>query len=217
MSERITCRLYRGPDAARFRQVFSDVVTENGGAVEWSNAAAEGDERILVSHRADVHLVLTAYTGLDYLLCLRVGQVLACPWLESRIQEGALWDYSLYHGAGHLHSFSTLPEYWDEGSEYDAKQRGDAAELSRVWGVPETRIQAFLRPWEFVRAGADTLNVVTRGKAYPEDASGYGCIWQMLDFLRALGAEWPEPPAGFVHRLRWPRESALLAAVGPGS
>jgi hypothetical protein len=107
-----------------------------------------------------------------------------------RIQEGSLWDYSLYDGASHIDNFSTLAEYWDDNPEWIATQRGNPTLLARVWRIDQATVENYLKPWGFELDG-DSFRTSLRGKAYPTDRHEYGDIWQMTDFLRALGAHDP--------------------------
>ncbi len=98
MSERNTLRLFKGPNEQQFRQAVENVVTNHGGHLWWHERPLQRDEDVCTSHNGRVHAVALPYLsgGVDFLLCAKIGRVLSVPWIEVRIQEGTLWDYSLY-------------------------------------------------------------------------------------------------------------------------
>ena len=139
-------------------------------------------------------------------------------WMELRIQEGSLWDYSLYRGDAHLHNFSTWPTYWDTDRQFVESQRGNVDQLVQSWGCEKQRVANYLRQWKekfhwysyplgwikwlysppiVMSTGHwyfrlfNPIELLPHGKAYDSDEHEYGDIWQVLDFLRALGATDP--------------------------
>ena len=92
----------------------------------------------------------------------------------------------------HVDNFSTLPEYWGGDLEWMATQRGKPELLARCWQIEQSKIENYLKPWGFeLDEDEGVINTTLRGKAYPTDQYEYGDIWQMADFLRALGAHDP--------------------------
>jgi hypothetical protein len=89
-------------------------------------------------------------------------------------------------------NFSTLPEYWGEGPEWIETHRGNPELLARIWRVAQSTVENYLKPFGFeLDEDEGVFNTLLRGKAYPTDQHEYGDIWQMTDFLRALGAHDP--------------------------
>jgi hypothetical protein len=213
MAERLTLRVFKGPAKDAFRNAFEGVVTQHAGSVAWEDTSVEESGGFRASHNRDVHAVHLPYeeSGADYLLCVKIGERLSIPWLELRVQEGSLWDYSLYSGSTHLDNFSTLPEYWGEDEEWNATQQGNSRLLAEAWRLDQSRIERYVRYWGYVEDEDEGgFNTLLRGKAYRQDEHEYGDIWQMLDFLRALGAVDPMTPGreDFYHRMvRPPWES----------
>jgi hypothetical protein len=194
MGERNSVYVYKGCMPDDFRDTATSVVVELGGRLEWDVHPDPMDAAMLTSHRGLVH---AAYIHLkEGEIAKRIGSRLAIPWINIRIQEGSLWDYSLFHGEPHLDNFSTLPEYWEEDDqEWLATQRGKLDVLARTWQVEESAIANYLKSWGYELIG-DAFRTTLRGKAYENDRHEYGDIWQMTDFLRALGAHdpnWGEP------------------------
>ncbi len=173
---------------------------------------------------------------------MEIAKTLNSVWMELRIQESALWDYSLYRGATHLHCFSTLPAYWDNDPETIESQRGNLGELCDAWQCDKERVKNYLRQWKtvwpwysyafaWIKAFYSPPSLITahhwyecmfltssfrpKGKAYPADNCEYGDYWQMFDFLRALDA--PNPldldKDGKQHRLILPDAKTITAAL----
>lgn len=213
MGEALTLRVFKGPDRNEFRSAVEAVVTRYAGRVSWEDAPLVPNEDFRTSHSGNVHAVyLPGLSGADHLLCMRIGEKLSTPWLELRVQEGCLWDYSLYVGSTHLDDFSTLPEYWGEDEEWNATQRGNPQLLGATWDIKQSRIERYLCPWGFeMDEDEGVFDTLLRGKAYEQDDFEYGDIWQMLDFLRALGAVDPMTPheEEFQHRLICPPVESL--------
>jgi hypothetical protein len=219
MGERIQVRIYRGVSEPIFRQVASEVASKVGGAVVWdarSNTPRDGMSTAVSDSAISVYLPYLG--GVDYLFCSAIAMRLNAVWMELRIQEGSLWDYSLYRGDTHLHNFSTLPTYWNTDRAFVRSQRGDVDQLVAVWGCDKNRVANYLRQWKmrfpwysyplgwikWVYSPPRVMSTghwyhrlfggyktVPRGKAYESDQHEYGDIWQMCDFMRALGAADP--------------------------
>ena len=214
MSERLTLRAFKFPSEDQFREVFAAMVDQCGGEIDWDVRETAAREDLRTTHQGEVHTLYLPYlSGADYLLCRLLGAALDAPWIETRIQEGTLWEYSLYRGAVHVDDFSTLPEYWDdEDAEAVARQAGDSEKLARVWGVPRERIDRYLRHWGMIAVNESMFRSRLEGKAYEMDANEYGSIYQMFDFLTALGAL--DPMAhGKLHRIVVPPMESLQKAA----
>ena len=194
MGERNRVYVFKGPTEEEFRRAFAAVVAELGGQLNWDVHPKPIGSNLLTSHNGRCH---AAYIhAREDEIPPRIGSRLQVPWMAARIQEGSHWDYSLFVGQDNLDNFSTLPEYWDDDPAFHASRRGDAGLLARTWQIERGAIENYLRPWGYVLIDEDTYETTLRGKAYPGDESGYGDIWQMNDFLRALGAHdpnWNEP------------------------
>lgn len=195
MGERNSVYVFKGPTKGAFRDAVNAAVTQLGGKLHWAQQSNHDNSNLWTSHSGPVHAAYIHWN--DYEIAERVGTDLDVPWINLRIQEGSLWDYSLYRGQVHLHNFSTLPEYWEpDDKDWLATQRGDSHVLAQTWGIDESRIKNYLEPWGHWDEEQDDLVYTASGKAYDDDRHGYLSIWQMNDFLRALGAldpGWNEP------------------------
>ena len=191
MAERNSVYVFKGPTTEQFRDAAHAVVEGLGGKLDWDARPEPINARLLTSHNGNVHAAYIHCEG--YKVAMGIGSTLETPWINVRIQEGTLWDYSLYRADLHLDSFSTMPEYWEEDDEdWLATQRGNPKLLAECWQLDTAYFENYLKPWGYeVDEDEGVINTSLRGKAYPRDNFEYGDIWQMTDFLRALGAHDP--------------------------
>lgn len=190
MGERVTIQIFRGMSGPSFRTAWTTAVAKLGGGVQW-DCAPDSPQSSFRSIQGDRVTTVLLYGG-RFRLCSAFALANDLPWMELRIQEGSLWDYTLLHGDQVVDQFSTLPEYWDPDDTVTCDaNRGDASLLTRLWDVPLERIERYLEPWGYRELDEGTFDTTRRGKAYPDDQHEYGDIWQMLDFLNALGGDYP--------------------------
>jgi hypothetical protein len=196
MGERNSVFVFKGPTLEEFQTAFCEVVRQLGGRCVWDERPPAMKSLLLTSHKDRIHAAYIHWE--EYKIASALGKRMKIPWINVRIQEGSLWDYSLYQGSEKLDNFSTMPEYWDSNPEFLANWRGNADVLANVWNIEKSRFENYMRPWY---GGIDEDNCIVHnseltGRAYPEDQFEFGDIWQMTDFLRALGAHdpnWDKP------------------------
>jgi hypothetical protein len=190
MSNRGTQTLFRGVSCSAILRALTELAPAlppleppahyESRQVEWRIDVAASDTIAVVSQPL-------YSSGVPALLEL-CAAAFGCPRLVLDLREGDHWDYKLFVGAEHLHSFSTFPQYWDDDPASAKGLRGDAAELASVWGVPKETVAPYVRNWGEKRDGSLSRRVVLKGKARPGDQFPYGDMYQFLDFQRALGA-----------------------------
>lgn len=122
----------------------------------------------------------------------------AVPFMEARIQEGTLWDYSLLRGMQNLDRFSTFPQYWeDEEDPIDIlANKGNPAMVSLVFGVPVEKFDRYLRHWysdwdeesEVYRSKLERQSVSRGSKHIQELRTTLGFSGQHRDTGSLLGA-----------------------------
>lgn len=202
MGERLTLRLYKGGSTSQFKTHIAHAALMRRGKVVW-NVPGDGEQALHFwsdgLHHA-IHVPHHSNSG-DFVSTL--GMISDLPWFELRIQEGSLWDYAFYLGNKDIDLFSTMPEYWEDPDDpgfakYVESWKGNASLIARVWSIPVDRIDQYLKHWGHIRDEEnDTFRTVLKGKAYPTDRFEYGDIWQVLDFLNALGGR--DPFDGYEH------------------
>ncbi len=189
MGERLVVWMFRTGDAVGYRRALASAIEAGGGRVLWDSkpSSAQIDLRVLEKPAVCLHY-LPYLSGSEHLVAKLVGSRLNVPWIVARVQEGNHWDYSLFSAAEYIHSFSTRATYWGKRAYGVSAARAAAARLALEWGIETRTIERYHRPWDAppwrrIRA------LRRRGRAYAHDKSEYGDIWQLLDFIRALGGE----------------------------
>lgn len=214
MGERIELKVFRELSEQRFRETATSIASKVGGSIRWDTEPQTPKASFRTAVANSVLSVFLPYLGgVEHLFCAEIGKMLDLVWMELRIQEGSLWDYSLFRGDKHLHSFSTWPEYWDSDPEFIESQRGDLEQLTECWSCDRRRVEKYLVQ---SRDLFDPYETLPQGHAYPTDGSKYGDIWQMLDFLRALGGADPlhSNPEAKQHSIALPEASVFSERIG---
>jgi hypothetical protein len=192
---RLTYRIYNGVEPWAFRAEFERTLNALGGSLDW-NKVGKGDNALGLATSGSVHTVDIPYQSTDFAFCWHLGRSLNACWLELRIQEGSIWDYALFRGGETIDLYSVCPQYWD-GPDTTEEQLIDWAGkpdlLADSWGIPVSRIRNYFANWGYQELPEEGVIDYTRsGKAFPNDVSDYGDYWQMLDFMKALGAAQPD-------------------------
>ncbi len=107
------------------------------------------------------------------------------PVMVLYMYDGDYWGYLFYQNGAALDQFSSLPDYFGEGSPPDCP--GNAELLAKLFGVPADSIAPYVRPWREEAMG---------GFARQGDQFEIGDCWQLADFLEALGFSYDQlcPP-----------------------
>lgn len=209
MSDRLTVSVISGVEPEQFLQTLHETIAAL--SLNQSQGTDRTDISCLHSHSA------TSFLTQPFDYCARVswllGLRLGCLRLVGRIQEGSLWDFSYYRGDTHLGTFSTWPEAFELKAPSKRQTRAFAKRFAEEWGVPLERVERYLLPWGMKRISEGNpekwwlrdgrvvamnledapLSVPTlKGNAYPTDKYEYGDIWQLLDFLTAIGSKDPQ-------------------------
>ena len=99
--------------------------------------------------------------------------------------DDVVWSYELFTATGLEDEFSSRPNYWEESAD-PARLAGNAHKVCEIWnGVSVEQISRYLsNKSELTEEESDT-------RAYPDDTSPQWDGWQMCDFMRRLGLEYP--------------------------
>jgi hypothetical protein len=105
--------------------------------------------------------------------------------MSLHIHDGDLWMYTMFDKGKKVDQFNSIPDYWGELSEDEAKQwKGNAVAVAEHWpSLRAESIERYLVTWD--------LDDDDPGKAYPDDEFAYGTDWQVVDFMRKLGLTYP--------------------------
>ena len=117
---------------------------------------------------------------------------LAKPVFSLHIHDGDLWMFLLFKDGKEIGRFNPIPEYWDELSPEEKETwKGDATLIANlVPGVSKDAIEKYFIEWD--------LEDENPPKAYPDDEYTIGNCWQMCDFMKKIGLEFPEGNGGTI-------------------
>ncbi len=110
-----------------------------------------------------------------------------CSVLSAYIYDGDFWGYTLFINGEKKDEFSTMPEYFNDGEAIIQQQAVDILLLSQAFDVAPERVEKYLCNWTNELLDEEST-------AYEDDEFPYGDVWQVVDFLGALGFLYPEQP-----------------------
>jgi hypothetical protein len=109
------------------------------------------------------------------------------------IHDGDLWMFILFQNGIDVARFNPIPEYWAKlDPEEKAKWRGDAAFIARlIPSITPDSITKYFVEW-------NNLPMENLLRAYSDDEFTIGNCWQMCDFMKRIGLEFPVGAKGEV-------------------
>jgi hypothetical protein len=122
-----------------------------------------------------------------------LSAALSKPVFSFHIHNGDLWMYVLFHEGQPVDRFNPVPAYWEEHLPQEELDlwRGNAELVSQlVPSVAAEAIAKYLITWD--------LEDMTTSKAYPEDEFPINDCWQVSDFMKKLGLDYPIADDGSV-------------------
>ncbi len=216
MGERLTLYVYKEVDEDQFKSVFERVLRSKGGKIFWNERKETLGTDCRMAHNGQVHSVYSQYQDGEWLFYGELGKTLNLPWVKLDIHEGSLWQAMFYRADKAVDCFSTVPEYWegeDTTQDYLDQWKGKPEAVSALWGIPVETINRYMVNWGYhvIDDGMFDYLVNKQERAYPEDKHNYADIWQMMDFLRALGGFNPTDlkDHGIPHRIELPSRKDL--------
>jgi hypothetical protein len=101
------------------------------------------------------------------------------------IHDGDLWMFVLFQNGEDVGRFNPIPGYWEElPPDERVKWQGDACLITGlVPGVSAGAIAKYFVEWD--------LEQEDPVKAYPDDKFTICDCWQMCDFMKKIGLEYP--------------------------
>lgn len=176
--------------------------TANDGEIREAPLTIDDDDCLVICEGSGG--VTTLYPGhfFDWDDASRfVSLELRKPVFSLHIHDGDLWMYLLFAAGDVVDRFNPIPDYWEELDDAErGLWQGNAKEVARI--VPNLSPEAISR--YLVRWSENVVGSDQRTKAYPDDEFYYGDDWQLVDFMRHLGLEFPiddhGSPSGATYR-----------------
>lgn len=112
--------------------------------------------------------------------------ILGCPALWFHIHDEDLWMYQLFVNGKVVDQFNPIPAYWDDRVSAAERKRwsGKPKVLAKHWpDITADEVSPYLKAWD--------LDDEKPGKAHPKDKHRYCDCFQLFDFMKRLGLEYP--------------------------
>ena len=162
---------------------------ERAGFMDETDSLPNPDDCLVISERPSGVTVLYPDGFFDGDAASQVlSERLASPTFSFHIHDGDLWMFQLFEDGKLVDRFNPVTDYW---GNLDPRERlswqGNVTEVaSRVPGLEESQIANYLVAW-----GKDIFESIDQKKAYPTDQYHYGDDWQLVDFMRKVGFDYP--------------------------
>lgn len=175
-----------GANQAEVEACTAAYAASRGGSFDQtSDELSEAEESRLLESPGGVTLVYPdGFFDWDE-LSAKLSIDLNKPVFSFHIHDGDFWMFVLFVNGEEAAKFNPVPDYWDElEPEERAEWLPDPEVVARfVPGIRAEQIAPYLVEWPL-----EGLS----GNAHPDDEYGYG-EWQVVDFMRQLGFQYPEP------------------------
>lgn len=175
------------PNNLDIRQALKSFTDARGGRFEMRSGTTEDDGiGVIRSNATTTSVFYPAGFGDWDEYSAHLSNALSTPVFSFHIHDGDFWMFVAFRDGQEVARFNPLPEYWES---LDAKEvdrwRGDAdAVAALVPGLNAAAIKNYFVQW--------TEDVISTGqKAHPDDEYRIGDEWQMIDFMRRLGFDYP--------------------------
>lgn len=170
------------------------------GGLEEANIDFNHHNCMVISEQKENTCVLYPYKFTEiYETSTFISRNLNALVMSIHIHDDILWMFELIFEGEIVAKFNTIPDYWNEMSEDEINQWNCSAELisKYITNAQAKDIENYLIQWENLDPKAS--------KAYPDDEYNYGNCWQVLDFLKKLGINYPlderDLPVGKTYKL----------------
>jgi hypothetical protein len=177
-----------GADSAAVERSIGSFANAHGGTFE-SRAGRPDDPKLAIIAQCGPNTTVLyprGFIGWDE-LSQHLSKELQLPVFSFHIHDGDLWMFILFDKGDKVTQFNPIPEYWEElDPQEKASWAGDAqAVCQHVRGLTPDSIKNYLVEW--------TEDVELSGrKAYADDEFAYGNDWQLTDFMRRVGLQYPD-------------------------
>ena len=174
-----------GSDIPSVERALVKIARDHDGIFEPATAAVVDDDAtaVLGSSTAGTTVVYpNGFTEWD-----DASRVLSAALRTSvfslHIHDGDLWMFLLFTRGEQVAQFNTVPGYW--GRVEPADWLPDPSIVAAVVpGADPAELAPYLQPWD---DDAPELGA----KVWPGDEFGHGRDWQLIDFMRRLGFDYP--------------------------
>lgn len=180
------------PDGQAVRDAISSFVASTGGTFEPRVGTSDDRNICVIQSCTSTTTVLypDGFTDWDE-LSRHLSVELRVPVFSFHIHDGDLWMFVTFADGNDVTRFNPIPDYWEAvGDEERNRWIGSAENVaSLVPGLKAAAIAKYFVAW--------TDDVVSSElKAYDDDEFPIGVDWQLTDFMRRLGFNYPVDQSG---------------------
>ena len=116
-----------------------------------------------------------------------LSESIGLPVIDLHFSDDVVWGYALFQAGREVDRYSSRPNYWEEQSPIEIeRQSGDALVVASVW--PEVAADVIV---EYLTNKESLTEEAEESRAYPEDHFSVSDAWQLCDFMRKLGLDYP--------------------------
>lgn len=177
-----------GKDVAAVEAALSAFADEKEGEFAEATRTIVDEDCLVLAGEGDRTSVLYPSDFFDWDAASQyLSRKLSAPVFSFHIHDEDLWMYLLFRKGQPIDAFNPIPDYWDDNlSEEEIKYwAGDSQQVVQaVPGLASEEIENYLIRWE-----DPDYDEVRR--AYADDEFGSADCWQLLDFMKKLGLEYP--------------------------
>ena len=184
-----------GAESEAVERSIGSFASSHGGSFEPRSGTTDKPGIAVITQGGPNTTVLypNGFMGWDE-LSQHLSKELQVAVFSFHIHDGDLWMFILFDKGNRVAQFNPIPEYWGELDPGEkVSWAGDVqAVCQHVPGLAPDLIKNYFTEW--------TEEVVGAGrKAYPDDEYGIGTDWQLTDFMRKVGLEYPIAKDGSPH------------------
>jgi len=184
-----------GAEATDVKNALSDFAQSQNGGLELAEGSTDDPNIGVISRNSPNTTVVYPYEFFEWDDASKfLSEKLGRPVFSLHIHDEDLWMFVLFLNGKEIDWFNPVPEYWEDDLPIEEKKRwkGNASLIAEI--IPSVNIDAiakYLVEWN--------LDDEDPKKAYTDDEFTNCDCWQMCDFMKKIGLEYPIGNDGSIH------------------
>jgi hypothetical protein len=176
-----------GAEATDVKNVLSDFAQSQNSGLELAEGSTDAPNIGVISRNGPNTTVVYPYEFFEWDDASKfLSEKLGRPVFSLHIHDEDLWMFILFLNGKEIDWFNPVPEYWEDDLPIEEKERwkGNASLIAEL--IPSVNIDAiakYLVEWN--------LDDEDPKKAYFDDEFTNCDCWQMCDFMKKIGLEYP--------------------------
>jgi hypothetical protein len=184
-----------GAEATDVKNALSDFAQSQNGGLELAEGTTDDPNIGVISRNGPNTTVVYPYEFFEWDDASKfLSEKLRKPVFSLHIHDEDLWMFVLFLNGKEIDWFNPVPEYWEDDLPIEEKKRwkGNTSLIAGL--IPSVNIDAiakYLVEWN--------LDDEDPKKAYSDDEFTNCDCWQMCDFMKKIGLEYPIGNDGSIH------------------